>query len=83
MVSFGDSKHNTVKPIKSLFYVIALILALSAKCLIHEMCALYKHTAHTHRKLRINSKITNEFMGFQVGVTDPEGASPLRARVTP
>lgn len=48
-----------------------------------NVCALHEHTAHTHRKLRINSKITNEFVGFKVGVSDPGGASPLGAGVTP
>lgn len=37
MVSFGESKHKPVKPLQSLLDVIPLILALSAKCTIHDV----------------------------------------------
>jgi len=39
MVSFGDSKHETVKPLQSLLGLIPLKLALSAKCTIHDVTA--------------------------------------------
>ena len=35
MVSFGDLKHELVKPLQSLLDVTPLKLALSAKCTIH------------------------------------------------
>ena len=38
MVSFGDSKHETIKPLQSLLDVTPLKLALSAKCTIHDVC---------------------------------------------
>src|SRR5690554_8069702 len=37
MVSFGDSKHEPVKPLQSLLDVTLLKLALSAKCTIHDV----------------------------------------------
>jgi hypothetical protein len=37
MVSFGDSKHEPVKPLQSLLDVTPLKLALSAKCTIHDV----------------------------------------------
>jgi len=37
MVSFGDSKHEPVKPLHSLLDVTPLKLALSAKCTIHDV----------------------------------------------
>ena len=37
MVSFGDSKHEPVKPLHRLIDVTHLILALSAKCTIHDV----------------------------------------------
>src|SRR5690554_3121962 len=37
MVSFGDSKHKPVKPLHRLLCVTPLILALSAKCTIHDV----------------------------------------------
>jgi hypothetical protein len=37
MVSFGDSKHETVKPLQSLLEVTPSKLALSAKCTIHDV----------------------------------------------
>jgi hypothetical protein len=42
MVSFGDSKHEPVKPLQSLLNVTPLNLALSAKCTIHDVCALHE-----------------------------------------
>jgi len=39
MVSFGDSKHEPVKPLHSLLDVTPLKLALSAKCTIHDVTA--------------------------------------------
>ena len=39
MVSFGDSKHEPVKPLQSLLNVTTLKLALSAKCTIHDVRA--------------------------------------------
>src|SRR5690554_2562190 len=42
MVSFGDSKHEPVKPLQSLLNVTPFKLALSAKCTIHDVvsCAI-------------------------------------------
>ena len=37
MVSFGDSKHEPVKPLHRLIDVTHMILALSAKCTIHDV----------------------------------------------
>jgi hypothetical protein len=37
MVSFGDSKHEPVKPLQNLLDVTPLKLALSAKCTIHDV----------------------------------------------
>jgi hypothetical protein len=37
MVSFGDSKHKPVKPLQCLLDVTPSILALSAKCTIHDV----------------------------------------------
>ena|SRR5690554_6903707 len=45
MVSFGDSKHEPVKPLHRLFDVTLLILALYAKCTIHDVCALHEQSA--------------------------------------
>lgn len=39
MVSFGDSKHEPVKPLQRLLDVTPLKLALSAKCTIHDVTA--------------------------------------------
>lgn len=45
MVSFGDSKHEPVKPLHRLLDVTPLKLALSAKCTIHDVCALHEQSA--------------------------------------
>jgi hypothetical protein len=37
MVSFGDLKHEPIKPLQSLLDVTPLILTLSAKCTIHDV----------------------------------------------
>ncbi len=37
MVSFGDSKHEPVKPLQSLLGVTRSNIALSAKCTIHDV----------------------------------------------
>jgi hypothetical protein len=42
MVSFGDSKHEPVKPIQSLLDVTLSKLVLSAKWTIDDVCALHE-----------------------------------------
>lgn len=42
MVSYGDSKYEPVKPLQSLLNVTPTKLALSAKCTIHDVCALHE-----------------------------------------
>jgi hypothetical protein len=37
MVSFGDSKHESIEPLQSLLVVTPLKLTLSAKCTIHDV----------------------------------------------
>ncbi len=37
MVSFGDSKHETVKPLQRILNLTPSKLALSAKCTIHDV----------------------------------------------
>ena len=52
MVSFGDLKHEPVKTLQSLLDALLSILALPAKCTIHDVCALHEHhAAHTCCKL--------------------------------
>ncbi|MFW5804577.1 MAG: hypothetical protein ACOCWG_05050, partial [bacterium] len=54
MVSFGDSKHEPVKPLRRLLDVTPLILALSAKCTIHDVgcwCLLYLIVNHLFSSL--------------------------------
>jgi hypothetical protein len=66
MVSFGDSKHEPVKPLQSLLNAIPLKLTLSAKCTIHDVCALHEQRTPTS-KLEKKLKNTNFSLAIEVG----------------
>jgi len=62
MVSFGDSKHEPIEPLQSLLDVTPLKLALSAKCTIHDVCALHGQCtlAYAQLKFQICKFILND-----------------------